>query len=396
MRTPLAFVVILAAAFATITLAGCASEPVPDASAGDVYGIDAGTEAGSVALAEAGAPARKGAQRVAILDHGLRMSRGMQVIPAGWTLTQNIATDPSTGTLARYELDVRGPNGELSRGLGHQNYSQMTGTTLDQVWKGMAMRGLYQEVQNVEFGALQRSAVLENLDGFRKAVEMGRQSGMSVQALEAPLRGMSGGKPVAGFAYVVHFSSPQLPGSGTVQVSLLVSPKDRLAETLRINEEMARSFEPNPAFEQRVREIGQMALRRQQQQSDQWMAQSQRLHQQRMAANKAQFDAHQQMMQDRYATNDQINQQWMDNFRNGGTTTASGSEYTGHDAFIDGIYERNTFDDPYSGQQVHTEGYYDHWYTNSQGDYIGTNDPNFNPYPLDGDWQEIKPLEPTP
>ncbi len=370
---------------------GCSSEPETDYPMSQNYeDVDA---RGSIDDAPV---TKKGGERVAILDHGLRMTRGTQVIPAGWKLIQNVATDPGTGALAKYVMDIRGPNGELARSMAPSNYSQYLGTTLDQTWRGLAMRGLQQEVQNLQLGSPQRSPILESLDGFRKAEEMGRQSGMTLEAFEAPLRGTTAGQPVAGFVYVTHFSSPQMPGSGTVQITMLVSPQDRLAEALRINEEMARSYQPNPAFEQRVREINQMAMRRQQQQSDQWMAQSQRMHQQRMAANKAQFQSHQQMMQDRYATNDAMNQQWMDNFRrDGGTVTSGGSSYSEHDAFIDGIYERNTFDDPYSGQQVHTEGYYDQWYTNGQGDYVGTNDLMFNPNAVDnGDWQETRPLSP--
>src|SRR5690606_9665993 len=48
-------------------------------------------------------------QRVTLMDRGLQMPRGTQVIPEGWTLTQDIATDPGSGQLQRYQLDLRGP-----------------------------------------------------------------------------------------------------------------------------------------------------------------------------------------------------------------------------------------------------------------------------------------------
>ena len=105
------------------------------------------------------------------------------------------------------------------------------------------------------------------------------------------------------------------------------------------------------------------------------MAHSQALHQQRMADNQARFQAHQQMMQERYDASDRQHRQWMNDFRSSGSSAYAGSDYTGHEAFIDGIHERSTFDDPYSGQQVQHEGQYDHWYTNGLGDYYGTDDP---------------------
>ena len=335
-----------------------------------------------------------GGERVAIRDYGLRMIRGTQIVPHGWTLTQDIATDPNTARAVRYRLDLRGPDGALIRGLGVGTYTQMIGTDLEQTWRGMVMQGLQQEVQDLALGSLQRSATLERLNGFQRAVQMGRQRGLEVRGLEAPLRGTAHGRPVEGMVYVLNFAGAQTPGVGSVQVTALISPPGRLAETLRLNEQIADSYRPDPQYEQRMHQINQMVQQRQQAQHQQRMAHSQALHQQRMADNQARFQAHQQMMQERYDASDRQHQQWMDDFRSSGSSAYAGSDYTGHEAFIDGIHERSTFEDPYSGQQVQHEGQYDHWYTNGLGDYYGTDDPAFNSNSLNGDWQPIEPRRP--
>ena len=79
-----------------------------------------------------------------------------------------------------------------------------------------------------------------------------------------------------------------------------------------------------------------------------------------------------------------------------GTSAWQGSDYTSHDALIDGIHERSSFNDPYSGQQLSRDGQYDYWYQNNLGEYHGTNDPSFDTHALQGNWQQIDPLTPNP
>src|SRR5690554_4501490 len=64
-------------------------------------------------------------QRVTIVDRGLQMPRGTQVVPAGWRLTQDLATDPNTARPVRTTLDLYGPRGEIVRSLGLAQYGQM-------------------------------------------------------------------------------------------------------------------------------------------------------------------------------------------------------------------------------------------------------------------------------
>lgn len=241
-------------------------------------------------------------QRVVLMDRGLQMARGAQVIPSDWHLTQDIATDPNTGQIARYMVDLRGPQGQLMRGLGTANYGQIVGTSFQQAWQQAAMRGLQGEVGDVSMGNLQRSAVLENMQAFQKAVQMARQQGMQMEGLEAPFRGSAGGRPVQGIVYVTRWPYPQFPDTGLIQVSLILSPAELLPATIRLSEQMSNSYRPNPEFEQRVQQISQASMQRQSAESRQQMAHNQSLHQQRMANIQSQFETSQAIADQRQQT----------------------------------------------------------------------------------------------
>lgn len=304
------------------------------------------------------------AQHVTLMDHGLQMPRGTQVVPEGWTLTQDIATDPSNGQLQRYRLEIRGPGGELIRALGLANYAQMMGTNLEQTWRSMAMRGLQNEVQEVALGELQRSARLESFVQFRRMAQMAGPRGMEVRGLEAPLRGSVQGQPVEGVVYVMHFGSPQMPGTGTIQASVVVSPPDRLAEALRLDEQMANSYQPNPQYEQRVQQLNQQHMAANQAQHQQRMAQSQRLHQQRMAANRAQFDAYQQVYRANQDAADMQMQSWQ---------ARQNSNDEMHRRTINGINETVDLYDASSGQTYYgVQNGYDSYWTDPMGTVVGT------------------------
>jgi hypothetical protein len=57
----------------------------------------------------------------------------------------------------------------------------------------------------------------------------------------------------------------------------------------------------------------------------------------------------------------------------------SNIQYQGHQNSVDAIYEQQTVNNPYGGQQVQLQSGYDHYYINSNGDHIGTNDHFYNP-----------------
>ena len=156
---------------------------------------------------------------------------------------------------------------------------------------------------------------------------------------------------------------------------------DRLSDLTRISDAISQTFEANPAYDgARAKVIDGVTAR----QSS--------AHQQRMSNNQAQFDAHQKMMQGRYDSAYKKNQQWLQDFRGSGGTGTGTNDYGGHERFIDSVNETSSFNDPNTGKRTTREGQFDRWATDGLGNYIGSDDPNFDPGALDGNFQEVDPL----
>lgn len=103
-------------------------------------------------------------------------------------------------------------------------------------------------------------------------------------------------------------------------------------------------------------------------------------HQNRMRTQQAQFDQHQQMMNDRYAANDANHARFMDNLR--GTNTANAySSNSNHNNFIDMIREEQNVD--LNGKTFKVNAGADNYWMTSDGKYIASNnqfyDPNRDP-----------------
>ena len=143
-----------------------------------------------------------------------------------------------------------------------------------------------------------------------------------------------------------------------------------------------------------MEQINQRAMQQIQADGQRRMQQASAAHRQRMANRQASFNAHQQNMQSMSQAQDASYNSYMNNLRNSGSYNSSGSDYSSHNAFIDQMHERSTFNDPYSGQEMHLDGQYDYNYTNGLGDYYRTDDPSFDPNSLQGDYQQIEPQYP--
>lgn len=93
-------------------------------------------------------------------------------------------------------------------------------------------------------------------------------------------------------------------------------------------------------------------------------------HNAKMRTNQANFDSWQKTQQNLSDISDIQHEGWKK--RNAISDRM-------HDNTIDGIWERNTVNDPYSGQQTKVESGYKYYYMNSFGEYIGSNDEFWNP-----------------
>ena len=332
--------------------------------------------------------------KVEIYDHGLQMPIGSYILPEGWKLVQDIATNPSTNQPVKYKLDMVGPRGELIRALGTSQYGSMVGISFDQSWKQVVMGGLQGELEQITFGALEPDRQAQRKAEENKVYQRIMSQGNQVQCLRGPFSGRHNGQMFEGMVQLTYTSNPHM--FGTVTAVCAIGPTGELAQLMQTKTHIDNSFEMNSAYEQRREQIQQQVLYQNNMEHQQRMAGSRAAHQQRMADQQASFNAHQQRMGEMSQINDANNARWMENFRNSGSYNASGNTgYSSHDAYIDQIHEQSTFNDPYSGQDVQLEGQYDYNYTNGLGDYYQTNDPSFDPHSLQGDWQQTEPLSPN-
>lgn len=374
MNRTLRIVLIGGATLLVILLYGTddATDTMP-MNAADLYAADAPyPDAAQPGAQPEAVRTSSGGQRVTLVDRGLQMPRGSQVVPDGWDLTQDLATDPNTGRPVRMVLDLRGPHGELIRALGLAQYGQMMGTSFQQTWRQLVMQRFQGGLTDVALGDLRRSEALEGSRPFQQTAQKASGRGLRMEGLEAPLRARRDGQPVEGVVYIVHFAIDQYQ-AGTLQASVVLSPPDLLAETVRTNLAIQDSHEPNPAFEQRMAQINQRVMQQQAAESQQRMAQSQRLHQQRMASNQAAFDASQQIYRSNQAAADMRMDAWQAQQR-------SNDEM--HRRTINGINETVDLYNNQTGETYYgAQSGYDSYWTDPTGNVVGTEGYD-NPDPL--------------
>ncbi|PIE43777.1 MAG: hypothetical protein CSA50_04030 [Gammaproteobacteria bacterium] len=332
------------------------------------------------------------AKQVTIVDRGLNMPVYRYTLPEGWEVVQDMAVDPNTAQYMRYKLEVYGPNGEIlvsCMAVPYGPYSPMS-VSFDQAWKQSAYQGLQQKVANTSLGKLSPQGVLiskmQNSPMFMQKFRQRKQAwGIEkIQPLEVDVRANRNGVNYEGKLIVWHLPNPMMQQAGVVSAEAILAPAGRLAETLDSYLRIVERIQDNPGYVQRVKQLNQQVL-----------ARNMAAHRQRMDAQKQMFDAHQNRMRQQSAARDQNFQQWMNDFRNDGSSPSSVGSYTSQDSFVDSIHERQTFYDPDSGFNTSRDGQYDYNYTDGMGNFYGTDNPSFDPNSLQGDWQQTQPLAPN-
>lgn len=327
-------------------------------------------------------PANAG-QRVTVVDRGLNVAMAMVTVPAGWRLFHDIATNMNTAAYDRYLLDIQSPDGMLIRGLGSAQYTHSVGSNFDSLVEQMAMAGV-QGIEGLRYGEFvpnQRVMAQSRFQGARqKALSMGSQ----LQAVHLSFTGTVQGRPVEGRLQVDHtlFVERGQHFGGVVNVVLLISAPSQIETLVRVSDAIDQGIQSNPAYDQaRSRVVDAVTARNTVE------------HKKRMAQNQAQFESHQTMMQGRYQAAYAQNDRWLQTFRNSGGSSGSGSGASGHDKFIDMIGETTSFNDPNTGTQVRQDGQFDRWATDGQGNFVGSDNPSFDPNAMEGNWQEARPLD---
>ena len=315
-------------------------------------------------------------RQIAIMDQAFDMPIWRETVPASWEVFQQIATNLDRGGYATYLRDLYGPRGELIRDLGSTTHNSALGLSADAV----IQQAMATVVEGLRMEQARSSPLLESLPlvAFKRRSQ--QADGFTLDTYEIPFEGRRGGEPVRGVLYLMNTPFPQLGNGGLMDLTLVVSRPEHFDRAVEVNRAVMQSRELSSDYLTHKQKHNYAASQR-----------NQVAHQNRMAQLEANHAAHQTRMRDVYAASDARHEAWMNkNLR----SPASGGDYGSHDAFVDQIHERTTFNDPYSGQETHREGQYDQWYTDGLGGYHGTDDPSFNPHSLPGNWEAIEPSRP--
>ena len=311
-------------------------------------------------------------KQVTFFDRGLQMEMGTQTLATDWEMQHDIYINPQSTVPERYFVEYRGPNGEIIRSLGMENYAQFLGQNFEQTWRTALQNSIRGELQNLSVGNLQRSQTIPRLKSYREAV----QQGYPTDPLEVQIRGTRNGQPYEGVFQIIHIQIPEIGDfqqqAGIVATQIVLAPANLLAQTIEKQIEMEQSYIKNPHHDQRTQQIAQANFQRNFQQN-----------QQRIDNQRNQFA--------------EQNRQWSENFFGSWNTGSStgGSGYSSNDQFLDAITGHSTFDDPHTGHQRQIEGHYRYNFTDGMGNFYGTDDPTFDYRSLQGNWQPIDPLRPN-
>ncbi|MEZ5653013.1 MAG: hypothetical protein R3E87_20965 [Burkholderiaceae bacterium] len=319
-----------------------------------------------VALGEARAASGR-STRVEIFDRGLNLPVYRLDLPPGWTMRHFIATDLNDvwRMYTFYAVDFTGPGGEFVTYLTPTAVYVRTGQHWESMWLslfnervGVLGRLWLGETRRIHSPAL-----------FPNAVRLG------IPVFEREIAGSIGNQPVQGrlFALVADLGYAVI-----LYPHVAVAPRGLWPQMVEALQMIAASQTENPQVAARSRQI--MQSRMQQAQAS-------------MQASRNWFNAFQSTMRQASELRSQNNREFGLYLRSQ-HRSYQGSDYTTNDMFTDYLRDTTTFRDPYTGYQVAQPGQYEYWYTDSLGHYYGTDDPNFDPNSLTGNWTGIAPLRP--
>lgn len=173
---------------------------------------------------------------------------------------------------------------------------------------------------------------------------------------------------------VVHLTGVALPNMGMGprwmggHAYYYQAPAALMGKLEPIFQGIAASFKQSPDWRQRELGMANQQFQQvsflQQQQSQQWMAQSQALHQQRMNDIAMQGMAHQQITANQQAMSDMVMQGWQ--------SSHNSSDFVQHQS-INAVNERSDFRNPTSGELHNLSIHYQNYWDTGQDLIVGSN-----------------------
>ena len=316
-----------------------------------------------------------------LFDQGLQMPVAKIYAPTGFKVKSDISTNTSTGHYDRYFIEVANGKGELVAYFSDMTYmvnrdmytGQLNGYSVAHIFDFVKEQVKATYFTHVEFGTMTADIKGMQEKEFSMITQMAQQQGAKATLMQIPLRGKHNGVPISGkIGFIQLDMTHQFQGfydaMGYISTPYLIFAKPDQYDSFEAKIRQMK-MDYNPAWNQARVQI------------------SQRGHEQRMAQNKQNFDAHQRNYKATQEMYQAQNEAWYD--RNLG----AGSQYNSSASFIDAVTGHTSFNDPQTGFKVQQEGHYNHWFTDGQGKYYGTDDPNVKSTDFQGNWNNIQPLK---
>jgi len=338
----------------------------------------------------ASAPARGGLQRAAIVDPvGLgQPTTALTIdIPAGWQTQGGIVWNLQTecvGNMVQASWSAGSPSGsdrlEIMPGLAWQQAGHAIPTNPCPTMQAASVREFLQlAAQQYRPGArvigfrerpdLAQLAMAE-MQQEPEAVRMYQQMQGRMEGGEIQLRYTAGnGQPVTEVLLAsATFTTMQYSRMGMVGNVIAYGTTQGQPDDAAIKQ-MIASIEPNQAWRDRVKTITQNKSTafstRQRQDIEAWHARRMREIAAEGAANRSAIAS---------SSGSSVGDIMFE-----GYMKRSGMTDTGQRHSVEAIGGYNTYSDPYNGTDVQASTGYDRVYRMDSGDYVGTNDPSFNP-----------------
>lgn len=400
MKISFSFLAIIFLSWAS-AFSSCAS-PVEEKSQNQINSSETEISLATELTKSSSEEERLNLKRVDIQDQALNIRMLSINIPEGWTLHQDIASNPNGSGYLKFLLALESPEGEIQgllplmmnyhsfvmNGQHHGVYFDdlipylmhyCSQPFLEKFTPGKMIPDqealASTEGEQIKAFAMNYAQMASQAVGIPATVDFDMvRMEFSAFRKNVPYKGLIKASKVG----VINQNPYMTSKNGVIMGFFTLAPEKLFAQASQ--REIDMQLEINPQWGQKRSEIIDLETRR--------MSQD---HQARMAQQRAQFNAHQQNMASMRESFDQHNQAWRErNFGSGGS-----SSYSGNASVIDAITGYTSFSDPYTGQQIKKEGNYNYWYTNEFGEYHGTDDPNFKPQNhYSGNWKPIQPLKP--
>ena len=306
-------------------------------------------------------------QQYTIIDQTSMLPVTTITLPSGWQIVELYRQDNQNpfNLFHFYQRDYFGPGGEVVTYLFPFSVYPFLNENSDEIWAGKfhaKLAGLGSFDLGPSYVSDKRSDLLP--------VDIPD----SILFLERRFTGkLVDGQRVEGRTFSMAVTGPF---NSIYAAYIVMSPAGQWQSTFNTFADILRSGIEHPEFLQHAQQVGLRKMRAMQSQ----IANRQRAHNEHMKSMR-QLNEYQSIANKDFST--RMLQR---------SSSLTESVYGSTEAFNDYMKGTTSFNDPYTGYQISQQGHFERWYTDNYGNFIGTNDPDFNASSMNGFWQKIEPL----